>query len=112
MLLAGKGKTLSTAKEPSPDDGVTKNQSHNTPLLPGLPNPLSLASQACSQSGVGASRTNKLETTKPIEASSFPTNHSETSKVVSWVECAGKTLIPTGSITLCLVHNTVSLLKE
>ncbi|KAG2667684.1 hypothetical protein I3760_15G127400 [Carya illinoinensis] len=101
MLLAGMGsspsyhKTLSTAQEPSPHDGVIKNQSHTTPLFPGLPNPLSLSSQACSQSGVGASRTNELETVKPIEASSFPTNHLVTSKVVSWVECAGKTLIPT-----------------
>ncbi|KAF5469196.1 hypothetical protein F2P56_013287 [Juglans regia] len=101
MLLAGKGsspsyhKTLSTAQEPSQHDGVIKNQSHTTPLFPGLPNPLSLTSQAWSQSGEGASRTNELETVKSIEASSFPTNHSETSKVVSWVECAGKTLIPT-----------------
>ncbi|XP_042963818.1 protein TIFY 6B-like isoform X3 [Carya illinoinensis] len=101
MLLAGMGsspsyhKTLSTAQEPSPHDGVIKNQSHTTPLFPGLPNPLSLSSQACSQSGVGASRTNELETVKPIEASSFPPNHLVTSKVVSWVECAGKTLIPT-----------------
>ncbi|KAF5445554.1 hypothetical protein F2P56_034600 [Juglans regia] len=102
MLLAGNGSstahdmTLSTTQEPSPFDGVIKNRPHTTTLFPGPPDPLSFPSQACSdQLGVGASSTNESERVKPMEASSFPTNHSESRKAFSLAECAGTTLIPT-----------------
>ncbi|KAB1212217.1 Protein TIFY 6B [Morella rubra] len=95
MLLAGKGfspthnKTFSTAQEPSPSGSFSKNQQHTTTLFPGLPKPLSLASQGCSQSGAGASSASELGALKPTEASSFPTTHSEPPKVVSLAERAG-----------------------
>lgn len=113
MLLAGKGfspthnKTFSTAQEPSPSGSFSKNQQHTTTLFPGLPKPLSLASQACSQSGAGASSASELGALKPTEASSFPRTHSEPPKVVTLAERAGKTLIPTDKlhICVCFVHS-------
>lgn len=100
MSMAGNGSTpsqkmaVSTAKLqpaisiPSKDDGFSISQSY--PASP-LPSPLPLTSHANSQPGGGSSSNNELAIIRPVVGqSTAPTNHLESTIIVSSVGSATK----------------------